>query len=289
VLLLVSVLLLVGLGAGSWWLLDGRYTSTPGVIGMTRARAAHQLAATGLEAAYEQAYSETVPAGRVVSTDPAAGAKVLHGGTVTVTVSLGKERYDVPRLAGRAAADAAEALAATHLAVGTTTERWSDTVPRGVVIATSPKPGTKVRRDAAVDLVVSKGPRPVRLRDWVGKDAGQAMSWLSGEGLDGTVTDRQYSDDVPEGDVISMSPSAGTVLHRGDDVALVVSRGPELVEVPSVRGEGVEAATQELEALGFKVVTRDAAGSLGLGFVFGQDPGSGDRVPRGSTITLSLI
>jgi serine/threonine-protein kinase len=61
------------------------------------------------------------------------------------------------------------------------------------------------------------------------------------------------------------------------------------VEVPSVRGEGVEAATRELEALGFEVETRDAAGSLGLGFVWSQDPGGGDRVPRGSTITLSLI
>jgi serine/threonine-protein kinase len=260
------------------------------VIGMTRARAAQQLSDAGLEPAYgDKAYSETVPAGRVVSTDPAAGSKVLHGGTVTITISLGKERYDVPRLRGRSAGDAADALSATHLAVGTTTARWSDTVPEGVVISTSPGPGTTVRRDAAVDLVVSKGPRPVRLRDWVGKDADRALAWLSGKGLDGKVADEQYSDDVPKGDVISMTPSGGTVLHRGDDVSLVVSRGPELVEVPSVRGEGVEAATRELEALGFEVETRDAAGSLGLGFVWSQDPGGGDRVPKGSTITLSLI
>jgi len=290
VLVLVSVLLLIGLGSGAWWLLDGRYTSTPGLIGMTRAHAARQLADAGLDAAYgDKAYSETVPAGRVVSTDPAAGSRVIDGGTVTITISLGKERYDVPRLRGRSAGDAADALTATHLAVGTTTEQWSDSVPEGVVISTTPRAGTTVRRDAAVDLVVSRGPRPVRLRDWVGKDADRARAWLSSKGLGGAVAEEEYSDDVPEGQVISMTPSPGTVLHRGDDVSLVVSRGPQLVEVPSVRGEGVEAATRELEALGFKVETRDAAGSLGLGFVWSQDPGSGDRVPKGSTITLSLI
>jgi serine/threonine-protein kinase len=99
----------------------------------------------------------------------------------------------------------------------------------------------------------------------------------------------EYSDTVGDGDVISMDPPSGTTLHRGDTVRLVVSKGPELVDVPSVRGQGVDAATQTLEDLGFHVETRQAPGSLGLGFVFSQDPEGGARVPRGSTITLSLI
>jgi serine/threonine-protein kinase len=69
----------------------------------------------------------------------------------------------------------------------------------------------------------------------------------------------------------------------------VVSKGPELVEVPSVRGQGVEAATETLEGLGFNVETHDAPGSLGLGFVFSQSPGGGEMVAPGTTISLSLI
>ena len=76
-------------------------------------------------------------------------------------------------------------------------------------------------------------------------------------------------------------------MHRGDSVSLVVSKGPELVEVPSVRGQGVDAATEKLEDLGFKVETDDAPGSLGLGFVFSQCPGGGEMVRPGSTITLA--
>ncbi|MDN4176053.1 PASTA domain-containing protein, partial [Nocardioides sp. SOB77] len=72
-----------------------------------------------------------------------------------------------------------------------------------------------------------------------------------------------HSDDVAEGDVISQDPVDGT-LFRGDTVGLVVSRGPELVEVPNVRASGVDAAREELEALGFDVDTRKAPGYLGL-------------------------
>ncbi|GAA4721375.1 Stk1 family PASTA domain-containing Ser/Thr kinase [Nocardioides conyzicola] len=290
VLLLVALLLIVGGGVGAWWFLDGRYTSTPGVLGMTQKSAERQLDAAGLDTEVgDPAYSETVAAGRVVSTDPEPGSKVLTGGTVTIVLSLGKERYDVPKLKGLTEDEAQDALTATHLGFGSTTEKWSDTVAAGIVLSSSPKVGTTLRPDSPVDLVVSKGPQPVKLQDWVGKDADDALAWFKAKGLKGKVTKEEYSDDVADGDVISMDPPGGTTVHRGDAVSMVVSKGPELVEVPSVRGEGVEAATQKLEGLGFKVVTQNASGSLGLGFVWSQSPGGGDMVAPGSTITLSLI
>ena len=288
--LLIAVLVVAGAGVGAWWFLDGRYTSTPGVLGLSRAAAAQRLDEAGLDVAWgDKAYSETVPAGDVVATDPEPGARVLDGGTVTVTLSLGKERYDVPQLKGMSVDKAQDALTRTHLAYGTTTETWSDTVPPGVVIASSPKAGTTLRPDTAVDLVVSKGPKPVKLKDWVGKDADAALAWAGDRGLDASVAGEEYNDDIAAGDVISMDPGAGTTLHRGDSVTFVVSKGPHLVEVPSVRAQGVDAARATLEALGFRVVTDKASGYLGLGYVFSQDPGGGEMVPYGSTITLTLI
>jgi serine/threonine-protein kinase len=78
-------------------------------------------------------------------------------------------------------------------------------------------------------------------------------------------------------------------VFKGDEVKLVVSKGPELIEVPRVAAMGVEAAIDKLEDLGFKVTTHHAQGYLGLGYVFSSNPGAGERVPRGSTIDLSLI
>ena len=119
VLLLVAVLLVVGGGAGAWWFLDGRYTSTPGVLGMTQKAAERELEAAGLDSEVgDPAYSETVDAGRVVSTDPEPGSKVLSGGSVTIVLSLGKERYDVPKLKDLTEDQAQDALTATHLGNG---------------------------------------------------------------------------------------------------------------------------------------------------------------------------
>jgi len=52
---------------------------------------------------------------------------------------------------------------------------------------------------------------------------------------------------------------------------------------------GVDAATERLESLGFKVDTAKTDHYLGLGFVWSSDPDSGKRIPRGSTIVLYLV
>ncbi|WP_460829241.1 PASTA domain-containing protein [Nocardioides hungaricus] len=127
------------------------------------------------------------------------------------------------------------------------------------------------------------------MKDWVGRPVDDAMAWLDARELTGTVVGREFSDSVDEGDVISMDPPGGTTVYGGDEISFVVSKGPELIEVPSVRGQGVDAATATLEGLGFKVRTEDASGSLGLGFVWSQSPGGGELAPKGATITLTLI
>ena len=127
------------------------------------------------------------------------------------------------------------------------------------------------------------------MQDYTGKDADRAEARLTRQGLEVSRGDEEYSDTVPEGDVISQSPREGT-LYRGDTVELLVSRGPELVEVPGgLVASGVDAATERLEALGFEVDVEHASEYIGLGYVFRVDPGSGTMAPRGSTITLYLI
>ncbi|SFA94933.1 serine/threonine protein kinase [Nocardioides alpinus] len=289
VALLLALLLVGGIALGAWWFGWERYTTTPGVLGMDEAAAASELEDAGLEAeAGEPAYSENVEAGLVIATDPGPGGKVLDGGTVTLTLSLGLERYDVPALEGQTEDQAQDALAATNLAFGASTGRWSETVPEGQVIRTSPKAGTTLKPGASVDLVLSRGRKPLTIKDWTGKSFDDAQSALEGRRLEVSVAGEEYSDTVAEGDVISQDPTTGT-LFRGDTVSFVVSLGPELVEVPRVRAMGVDAATELLEGLGFTVETEEADGYLGLGFVFSSDPGQGEEVPKGSTITLFLI
>ncbi|MFL6004501.1 MAG: Stk1 family PASTA domain-containing Ser/Thr kinase [Nocardioides sp.] len=289
VLFALALLLVVSGGVAAWWFGYARYTPTPGVIGLQRAAATDKLEASGLTADFgDKAYSETVPAGLVLATDPSAGENVLDGGTVAVTLSLGKERYDVPKLRGLSEDRAQDRLRATNLTFGQSIAKFSDSVPEGTVLRSDPEVGTTLRPDAVVDLVVSKGPRPVKIRDFTGKDADRATAWFEQRELE-VDTSSEHSDTVAEGDVISQSPADGTAF-AGDSVDLVVSQGPELVEVPSgLVASGVDAARQRLEDEGFEVDVRNASGYLGLGYVFSVNPSSGTMVPAGSTITLYLI
>ena len=290
ILLLLALLLAATAGLGAWWFGYARYTSTPGVIGLAQPAAISKLTGAGLEVELaDRAYSETVAAGRVISTDPGAGSRVLDGGTVTVVVSLGKERYDVPKLRGLTEDQAQDTLLETKLSFGTSVERYSETVPAGTVIGSTPQAGTTLRPGAAVDLLVSQGRRPIKVRDWTGKDADTAERRLTSKGLEVDRAAEEFSDSVPEGRVISQSPSSGT-LFRGDPVRLVVSKGAELIEVPGgLIASGVESATATLEALGFRVDVERHSSYIGLGYVFKVDPGSGTMVRKGSTITLFLI
>ncbi|MFZ2503090.1 MAG: PASTA domain-containing protein, partial [Nocardioides sp.] len=277
------------LGAGAWWVGVGRFTSVPGVLQLTEAAATKSLDQAGLGVEVGRgAYSETVPEGRVLATDPKAGDRILNGGTVTLTLSLGKERYDVPKVRGLTEDAAQDAIAAAKLVAGTSREAYDEKVPEGKVVGSDPPAGIRVKPGTAVILTVSRGPKPIDIRDWTGRSADRAIAVLEQLGL---VVDasEDWSTEVPIGRVISQSPSSGQ-LFRGDQVTLVVSKGPELVTIPSgLRATGVRYATRALEALGLVVKTRESDAYLGLGFVSSVDPGEGEQVPIGSTVYLYLV
>ncbi len=288
ILLLVVLMLAVAAGVGGWWYGSGRYTTTPGVVNLTAAEARTEIESAGLGYREgEPEYSETVKAGSVITTDPAGGERILDDGVVTVTLSQGPERYEVPALKGMKLSDATEALEEQNLTLGDVTRRYNERVRKGFVLAADPAAGQEVRREAPVDLVVSRGPKPIEVPDFTGKDAAKAARKLDDLGLVVRRTE-ENSDSVPEGRVITQSPATGT-LYRGDEVTLTVSKGPVLVEIPDLTAQGVADATKTLEDLGFVVQSQPGPGYLGLGFVSSADPGFGTQAPKGSTVTLFLV
>jgi len=289
VMLALALLLAVAIGVGAWWFGFARYTATPGVLQLSQAAATSRLTHAGLHVdVADPAYSDTVPKGKVMVTDPAPGDRVVHGGTVTITISKGIEQYPVPTEAGKSYAQAKADLTRIKMSVPDAAQAWSETVPKGEVISTTPKAGTVLRPGTSVTVTVSKGRKPITVGNWVGKSAKHAKDILTKRGLVVT-TEHDYSDTVPEGKVISESPGSGT-LYKGDTVSLVVSQGPQMVTIPDgLRGSGVDDATAKLEALGLKVQQHKSAFYAGLGYVISVDPGSGQRVRRGSTVTLSLF
>jgi beta-lactam-binding protein with PASTA domain len=282
-------LILVASASAMWFFAagPGATTAVPEVAGSTALVAQQALTQAHLEAKVVTSFDEVVKAGVVLVTDPPAGRDVRRGSTVTLTVSQGPERHRVPKLVGRTQAEAEQRLTDARLTVGKVGQAFSETVPQGQVISTSPAAGTSLKRAAPVALVTSKGRQPIQVQDWTGQPANQATNALTGANLKVDATKQDWSDTVPKGSVISQSPATGT-LFRGDRVALVVSRGPQLVAVPDVFGKQEREATSILEGLGFKVkVERVFGGPFGTVTRQSVDPGT--KAPRGATITLTVV
>ena len=284
-----ALLLLAAATAGAWYFTmgPGSPTVVPVVVGQTFEQAQSRLSAAHLDAKRVDAFDERVGRGLVISANPGAGAEVGRSTAVVLTVSKGTERYAVPTLVGSTATEAKARLAENRLTLGGSSEAYDEKTPAGQIVSSTPKAGTQLRRGTAVTIVVSKGRQPIDVTDYTGKPADQAVAALTDAGLRVDATKQEFSTDVPKGSVISQSPATGT-LFRGDQVTLVVSKGPEMVSVPNVQGKQLRQARKILEDAGFQVRVESFMGGL-FGTVRSQSPAGDAKAPKGSTVTLVVV
>jgi len=284
-----ALLLLAAATAGAWYFTmgPGSPTVVPVVVGQTFEQAQSRLSAAHLDAKRVDAFDERVGRGLVISANPGAGTEVGRSTAVVLTVSKGPERYAVPTLVGSTATEAKARLAEHRLTLGGSSEAYDEKIPAGQIVSSTPKAGTQLRRGTAVTIVVSKGRQPIDVTDYTGKPADQAVAALTDAGLRVDATKQEFSTDVRKGSVISQNPSTGT-LFRGDQVTLVVSKGPEMVSVPNVQGKQLRQARKILEDAGFQVRVENFMGGL-FGTVRSQSPAGDAKAPKGSTVTLVVV
>ena len=280
--------LAVLLGITTWWVLIGPGASVkfPSVVGATTEQANSTLTTLGLKTVIiEERFDEDIAKGRVISTDPFAGDSISLGGTVNLVVSKGAERYTIPALISLTPEAAVNLLAKSPLKVGEITEVFNAKVPKGFVISSNPAPGTRVKRETIVDMVVSKGIETFSLASLVGTNGEQALNELTEAGFNVTVT-YAFDEKVMPGEVISQNPAASAALPKGAAVEIFVSKGSAFVYIPNVMRFTQARATALLEDLGLKVVVKKVTRTAKL--VIGIDPKVDAKVKRGSTVTLTV-
>ncbi|MCK5566028.1 MAG: PASTA domain-containing protein, partial [Planctomycetes bacterium] len=230
---------------------------------------------------------DTVPAGDVISQNPAGGASVMPGTTVDIVVSLGVQMVTVPNVVGQAQATAQSNIVAASLVVGTVTTSYSPTVPVGDVISQNPAGGASVAIGSSVDIVVSLGVQPVTVPNVVGQVQATAEANIVAAGLVASAT-TAYSDTVPAGDVISQNPAGGASVAPGTTVDIVVSLGVQMVTVPDVVDLAQATAESNIVSAGLAVgtVTTEVNGSVPAGDVISQNPAGGSSVAIGSSVDL---
>jgi serine/threonine-protein kinase len=223
-------------------------------------------------------HSDTVPAGQVIRTDPAAGAQISHGGTVTLIPSLGPVEVTVPPVTGQPIAQADHNLKAAGLVPSQPTYQTSTTIPAGVVLSTNPVAGSHWPKNKPVTVVVSSG-QP--LPNFVGGPVTAAQGAAAAGGY--SIDPVSAASSQPPNTIIKQSPAAGTPITQGEVVTVWVSSGPPQVSVPNVQGMNVNQAQQLLTQDGFTVTVNQ----MGPGQTVGTYSPTGEA-PKGSNITLNV-
>lgn len=213
--------------------------AVPDVSGQSESAAQKTLEDANLVVDSESKYDDHIEAGKVISTDPAAGMEVEEGTHVKMYVSMGVEKVEVPQITGITSEEAQAALAAVGLIGGSVTEEYSEEYDAGYVISQGKSAGSKLEKGSAVDYVVSKGSSKVEVPDLYGMTMAEAQQALSNLGLvSGAVTSGGHSD-LPEGQVMSQTIAPGSHVDRGTAIDFQTSDGPEVVPiVPSTPDNG---------------------------------------------------
>lgn len=204
---------------------------------------------------------------------------------VGLTVSAGPGTAKVPSTA-RLSREDAEARLEQAGFDPQVAQRNSETVAEGLVINSSPSGGTTLTRGSAVTIVVSRGPRMVRVPVLVGVRRSVAVQRIRSRGLAPLVSEEPSS--APAGEVISQSPDAGSQLGPGSSVSIVVSEGEEQAKVPNVIGQLRREGVEALRAAGLEpsVEEEETEVPSQVGRILDQFPPPGSETEPGASVTV---
>jgi eukaryotic-like serine/threonine-protein kinase len=166
--------------------------------------------------------SALIKSGNVISTNPPAGSQLPPASPVTVFLSSGPQRVQTPQLLGKTQAQAAEALAAVGLKLGSISQQLSGDAPAGSVLSQSPASGESTISGQSVDIVIAKSPAKKPVPDVIGQTETQAAGALGRAGFNPTSISRLTKDQSKVGVVLQQSPPAGRRLAPGGTVTIAV-------------------------------------------------------------------
>ncbi|MGR3763813.1 Stk1 family PASTA domain-containing Ser/Thr kinase [Rossellomorea sp. NS-SX7] len=171
--------------------------------------------------------SDEVEEGLVIRTNPKEGRMANEGSSIDIYVSTGKEKVEVQDVKGKSYEDVVSDLEDQGFTVKKE-EEPSNEVEEGTIIDQDPSPGNEVvAGETTITLTVSSGPSSFELLDLTDMSQKVLDDYANSRGISIVTSEEKYSDSIPEGHVISQSTKPGTPTYPGDEVYVVMSKGPE--------------------------------------------------------------
>lgn len=257
-------------------------TAVPNVVGITADDATTAMRRVGLGVDTIER-EDPAPAGSVIHQRPSPGRWLSDRDNVELVVSTGPEPIAVPPVAGQPVEAARAALEEQGFVV-VEVPQPDEEVPAATVLATDP--AGEAPPDSEITLIVSSGPAPrVVPSGLAGGSYDAAAAALTDIGLQ-PVRAEAFSDTVPAGTVMGTDPGPGAEVPRDSPVQVRVSKGPDLVAVPSVVGMAIEAADAALRSVGLDVFVQ--GNYTPGGPVLATDPTGGTEVRRGTRVRVLM-
>ncbi|KPC82247.1 MULTISPECIES: Stk1 family PASTA domain-containing Ser/Thr kinase [Streptomyces] len=226
---------------------------------------------------------------QICSQSPSADAQMETGETVTVVVSTGAPKVEVPDVLEKSEDSARKKLEDEGFTVSVTSVE-SDATP-GTVTKQDPEGGSKVEKDSEVTITVAKEATQV-VPGVVGRSYADAEAQLKGVGF-ANVSRTDVESDQPVDTVVEQTPAPNSKQSKDTQIVLKVSKGPaqpEQVTIPGdIAGKPYKDAKATLEGLGLVVALAPNSSDKPNALVMQADPGPNSQVAKGSTVTLTTI
>lgn len=197
---------------------------------------------------------------------------------------------EMPNLVGKKLEDAKKILDSLNLKLEAVIERHDVRFPVGYVIIQNPRPGMKIKEGRRVYLTVSSGEQKIEVPSLIGKSVRDAKLTLEKYGLRIGDVEYDFSNEVPEGAIISQSIPEKTAVPAGTPISVVVSIGTAegKTQVPNLVGLPLSKVEQVLNGAGLrlgKVIYEPSANVL-PNTVIEQFPRAGFYVQKGSSVDV---
>ena len=192
----------------------------PSVRGLDQTAAESKLEAAHFHPAVVKAASDSVPAGTVISSDPSGGSLARQGSDVTITVSRGPKKVDVPLVVAETQAIAESEIRGAGL-VPSVVKR-QDNAPAGQVLQQAPDAGQRVDQGSTVTIFVSSGQAKATVPNVIGKTQSSAVSALRSKGFAASVQTQEVTVATQDGKVVDQFPSPGGSATKGSTVTIFV-------------------------------------------------------------------
>ncbi|MFJ4987410.1 Stk1 family PASTA domain-containing Ser/Thr kinase [Streptomyces sp. NPDC088732] len=266
----------------------GDTVSVPAFVGVAKAEAETKAQNANVTISFgEEVFCADQPKGNVCKQSAEPGTSIPKDQSVTLNLSKGAEKIDVPDVTGDKFEDAQQELKQAGFEVDKQSQTSTDE-EEGTVLKQDPKGGEKRAKGVTITLTVAVAPQEVTIKDVGNKSKDEATQILTADGLKVTVTQEESADHAQD-TVIRTEPGAGSTVKAGDTVTIVIAKPPSTNAIPDLTGKSLGEVKGIASEMGLNLVVfpPNLAGNDNA-IVQNQNPPRDSQMKPGDTLTVGV-